>query len=264
LVVTDDASPDDTEAVVRSFDDPRIVYRRNPANLGVPGNWGAALQLARGEYVCFLMDDDHYDPTFLASRVAVLSSMPGLTAVFSAYHRKPERGTAELFRPPSLARGPLPHAEYAEATLRGYPFIGAMMYRTAIVRVVWPDAAQYRYVVDHALNLRLALRPGASAFYLDEPDFTMSLHPEQIGATRGEDVYVQSCALLHDLIEESADPAERRRIRKELCFWHVLWGRRARERGAYGVARRRIRDALRAEPTNWGAWKQYVRAVARW
>jgi glycosyltransferase involved in cell wall biosynthesis len=265
LVVTDDASPDDTEAVARSFDDPRVVYRRNPANLGVPGNWGAALQLARGKYVCFLMDDDHYDPTFLASRVAVLESEPDLTAVFSAYRRQPEGGgAAELFRPPTLARGPLARPEYFEAAVRGYAFVGTTMYRAALVRAAWPDAQRYRYVVDHALNLRLALRPGAAAFYLDEPDFTLSCHPDQISVDRGEEVYFQTRDLLQDLIAQTAAPKERRRLRLELSWLHVVWGRKARERGAYGVARRRIGEAIRAEPTNWGAWKQYARAVARW
>lgn len=265
LVVTDDASPDDSGAVARSFADPRVVYRRNPVNLGVPGNWAAGLRLARGEYVCFLMDDDYYDPPFLANRVAVLAADPGLTAVFSAYRRRPEGGEdAVLFRPPTLSRGPLAHAEYFEATVRGYAFIGSTMYRAAAVRAVWPEAERYRFVVDHAMNLRLALRPGASAYYLDEPDFTMACHPEQVSESRGEDVYEQSCDLLRDLSEGAATPAERRRLRWELSWLHVVWGRKARARGAYGVARRRMTAAIRTAPTNWRAWKQYVRTVARW
>ena len=50
LIVVDDNSPDATEAVVLAFDDPRIRYLKNPANLGPEGNWNRCLAEARGRY----------------------------------------------------------------------------------------------------------------------------------------------------------------------------------------------------------------------
>ncbi len=265
LIITDDASTDNTPEVARSFADPRIVYRRNLNNLGVPGNWGAGLRLARGEYVCFLMDDDYYDPDFLANRVAVMSSAADLVTVFSAYRRRPENGDAyQLFRPRGLFQGLLAQAEYFEAAICGNVFIGATMYRAAALRPVWPQAEQYEYVIDHALNLHLARRPGATAYFLEKPDFTMACHAEQISESRGDQVYEQASDLLRDLLAVTTTPSERARIRHELSDWHLVWSRKARERQVYTVASQRLWAAIRVWPSNWGAWKQYARLVAGW
>ncbi len=45
-----------TSAVVKSFDDPRLVYVRTSGSLSMPDNWERALQDARGEYVGILTD----------------------------------------------------------------------------------------------------------------------------------------------------------------------------------------------------------------
>ena len=42
--------------------DPRVVYRRIEEPLGVVGNFSAAMELASGEYVCFIGDDDGVNP----------------------------------------------------------------------------------------------------------------------------------------------------------------------------------------------------------
>ena len=50
----DDASTDDTEAVVRSFGDPRVRDFRQAHNVGVGRNWGDGLRPA--DAVCRLPD----------------------------------------------------------------------------------------------------------------------------------------------------------------------------------------------------------------
>src|SRR5437667_3511518 len=50
LVVVDDASRDDTAAVVARYRDPRIRFLRNERNAGVQANWNRCLELARGRY----------------------------------------------------------------------------------------------------------------------------------------------------------------------------------------------------------------------
>lgn len=265
LVISDDGSTDDTADVVGSFRDPRIVYRRNPHTLGVPGNWGAGLALARGEFVCLLMDDDYYDPDFLANRIAAAAATPDVTAVFSTYRRQPEDGSpADLYRPAGVSPGRLASADYFEAALRGAVFVGATMYRAAAVRQIWSWAERHGYVIDHALSLGLALQPDATAYFLNEPDFTMACHPGQIGEHRSEEVYEQAADLLRDLLRKPLPVPLRARVRRELSSWHLLWGRRARETGDYGVAGRRLRRALREVPTNWGAWTQIARLLIRW
>lgn len=66
LIVVDDASTDDTAAVVGSFDDPRLRFIRLEGNSGdqaTPNNTGC--RAARGRFVSFLNQDDLWFPDHL-------------------------------------------------------------------------------------------------------------------------------------------------------------------------------------------------------
>jgi len=78
LIVSDDASRDDTESVVRGIADPRIRYFRNPRNLNIPGNINQILGHARGRYIVFLHDHDRFEPDLLERMVAVLEKESSL------------------------------------------------------------------------------------------------------------------------------------------------------------------------------------------
>jgi glycosyltransferase involved in cell wall biosynthesis len=92
LLISDNASTDDTEAVVRSFPDPRIRYVRNQINLGHRANYGRCLQLARGAYLTMLSDDDIMMPDNIATKAEVLSKHARVGLVHSKYHVIDENG----------------------------------------------------------------------------------------------------------------------------------------------------------------------------
>ena len=66
IVVSDNCSTDATEAVVRGFGD-HIRYVRQAENLGLNGNLNACIDLAEGDYVLVLHDDDLIDADFVES-----------------------------------------------------------------------------------------------------------------------------------------------------------------------------------------------------
>jgi glycosyltransferase involved in cell wall biosynthesis len=74
IIISDNASTDDTEAVVSRYavDDPRIRYVRNQTNLGMVANWNRCLSLATGEYVKFLCADDLLEKDCLTKLAALL------------------------------------------------------------------------------------------------------------------------------------------------------------------------------------------------
>lgn len=65
IIVSDNCSEDDTETLVRSFDDPRVRYFRQETNIGANRNSNFCLDQARGAYFLLLHDDDRIDPDFV-------------------------------------------------------------------------------------------------------------------------------------------------------------------------------------------------------
>lgn len=74
ILVVDDASADDTVAVVRKLQkaDGRIRLICNDRNLGMVENWTKAITQSRGKYVKLLPADDLLYPDCIAQSVAVL------------------------------------------------------------------------------------------------------------------------------------------------------------------------------------------------
>jgi glycosyltransferase involved in cell wall biosynthesis len=72
LLIVDDGSADDTIAIARGFanQDRRIKIHQNPQRLGLAGNWNRCIDLATGEWIKFLFQDDLLHPECLAQMVA--------------------------------------------------------------------------------------------------------------------------------------------------------------------------------------------------
>ena len=76
LLIQDNASTDQTEAICREFArrDPRVSYVRNPKNLGAIPNYNLVFERARGRYFKWAAHDDICAPTFLERCVQVLEA----------------------------------------------------------------------------------------------------------------------------------------------------------------------------------------------
>jgi len=68
LVISDNGSTDDTEAVCRELarDDSRIAYHRQPENIGLFNNFVFASRAAKGSYLRWIGDDDRLEPTMVS------------------------------------------------------------------------------------------------------------------------------------------------------------------------------------------------------
>jgi glycosyltransferase involved in cell wall biosynthesis len=82
LVLVDDCSTDDTDAVVAGFHDERIRYFKNEHNSGAAVTRNRALREAQGEWIAFLDSDDLWSPEKLERQ---LRFMKEKGCVFS-YH----------------------------------------------------------------------------------------------------------------------------------------------------------------------------------
>ena len=81
FLLLDDCPEDDREAVVRSYDDPRIVYLKNDRNLGIAASRNRLIDLAQGEYLAMFDHDDICRPERLAKEVAYLDAHPACGVV---------------------------------------------------------------------------------------------------------------------------------------------------------------------------------------
>jgi glycosyltransferase involved in cell wall biosynthesis len=81
ILVADNASTDETHAVVDAAHDPRIRYHRHPTNIGAFNNQAFCLQEARGSYLTILPDDDLVDPDFVESCIALALQNPSVGVI---------------------------------------------------------------------------------------------------------------------------------------------------------------------------------------
>ncbi|MEQ9668756.1 glycosyltransferase family 2 protein [Coleofasciculus sp. G2-EDA-02] len=75
VIVADDGSSDGTEAYIRSLGD-RVVYHRNPVNLGHCATMNAAVRLAQGDWIKPIDDDDYLAPNCIEELTKAIARYP--------------------------------------------------------------------------------------------------------------------------------------------------------------------------------------------
>lgn len=84
LVVFDNASSEDIAGYVASLCDPRVRYARSDAFLPVTDSWNSAIDLARGDYITFLGDDDGLTPGYFTEIARVVREFKSPEVLYSA------------------------------------------------------------------------------------------------------------------------------------------------------------------------------------
>lgn len=92
LIVVDDASTDDTAAVLGALADPRLRVIRHEVGRGAAVARNAGIAAARGEYVAFMDDDDYWLVQKLEEQLQALhQAQPGTGWCVTAYIRLDRR-----------------------------------------------------------------------------------------------------------------------------------------------------------------------------
>ena len=84
LIIVDDGSTDDTRAVLEAIDDPRVRALHLPASIGAPDARNRALDVARGELIAYLDDDNLMGPLWLRAVVAAFERHPDAQLAYGA------------------------------------------------------------------------------------------------------------------------------------------------------------------------------------
>ena len=83
IVVSDNASTDETAEILRQFDNPKLRVLKQQTNIGMLPNWNACLAAAKGEYIVFCSDDDLLEPQMLQRCVGVIAQSPQIPIVLN-------------------------------------------------------------------------------------------------------------------------------------------------------------------------------------
>jgi glycosyltransferase involved in cell wall biosynthesis len=102
LIISDDNSSDDTEAICREYEkkDKRVKYFRNQTNLKMPGNLNAAISRCSGEFIANLHDGDIYRKDLIEKWKSALDKYPEAAFVFNDYLVKDDDGKITIAKPP--------------------------------------------------------------------------------------------------------------------------------------------------------------------
>ncbi|HEY6302959.1 MAG TPA: glycosyltransferase family A protein [Terriglobales bacterium] len=182
ILIIDNASEDNTEEVVRSFENPRIRYIRNPSNVGACENGNRCLANSRGRYVKMLCADDVLLDGVLRKQLNVLETRPDV-ALVTCGHLPTDRnlniqGSWSPFPGSHAGRRVINFCLSRMTNAVGGPS-NIMIRRTAAAGVV--ADASYRLLTDLKFSLQL-LEHGAYAS-IDEPGVLYRMHPNSDYAT---------------------------------------------------------------------------------
>ncbi len=74
MLIVDDCSTDNTEEIVKSYNDPRIKYLKNEKNSGAALSRNYALREAKGRWIAFLDSDDMWMPEKLEHQISFMKN----------------------------------------------------------------------------------------------------------------------------------------------------------------------------------------------
>ena len=121
LIIIDDGSTDDTEKVIKSFEDKRIQYYYQ-LNKGVSAARNFGLAIMKGVFFCFLDADDKLPPKSLQCRTEIFEENSNVEFVDGVVERRNEslKKLISLYTPKLKNKNPLKDL----ASLNGHCFFG--------------------------------------------------------------------------------------------------------------------------------------------
>lgn len=238
ILVADNASVDDTERVVASFNDPRVRYHRHPKNLGAAANFNFCIEQGRGSYFLMLMDDDLIDLDFVEACIERAAENPQAGLVRTGTRVIDGHGKLIHISPNHVVG--LDFADFLLAWMDGRtaPYLCSTLFRTEPLQRVGLHSKHYLWN-DVITELQIAAEHGR----VDIPEVKASfrVHQNELTSRAAIKNWCEDSHQVVELMCELVPPARRDLIR---------------ERGLDFMAMFNYRVALRLH----GSWPDRARA----
>lgn len=85
FIIINDGSSDETDSIITSYSDPRIIYINNHQNIGLIASLNKGLKIAKGNYIARMDADDIALPNRFEMQLEVFKKNPDAIAVGSDY-----------------------------------------------------------------------------------------------------------------------------------------------------------------------------------
>jgi glycosyltransferase involved in cell wall biosynthesis len=152
LIAVDDASSDDSLAVLKSFDDPRIRLVSHEHNQGASISRNEAIAMARGEFIAIMDADDICTSTRIERQVEFLDSHSDVGLVGCGVYETVDVGGEVLH----TSRLPIDNKDIQQSLMREWCFLhSSVMFRKALFAIVGGYTQAFEPVEDHEFVLRL-------------------------------------------------------------------------------------------------------------
>ncbi len=155
VIVVDNASTDATEAVVRSYADPRLKFFKNPTNLGLFGNFNQCLAHAQGEFIHILHSDDYIDPRFTEHCIRFYQEHPSTGLTFTQAYYLSAQSEASIRYSERDEVIPAPEGFVRILTGRQFIVCPSVMIRRAVYDDCGIYATEYPYSSDYYQWLKI-------------------------------------------------------------------------------------------------------------
>ena len=175
LIVVDDCSSDGTVAMLRGFDDRRIVIHPNPRNVGPPASFSRAMALAVGDVILLADQDD----TWIPGRVnALLDALEDPAASLVSSNSEYVNGDGEpipFLLPPLRSGDSRRHVTNIARIFRGTSsYCGcAMAFRSTFRQLILPVPA---YVEAHDLWIAMVANFAGANRHLERVTLRRRIH----------------------------------------------------------------------------------------
>lgn len=173
IIIVDNASSDNTEEIIKSFQSPILKYYRNQVTIGMCANWNKCLSLSSSEceIVTILHDDDWYFDKTTIDRVLSLFKKNSNASIVYSNSAKTNDAQVLRFDDGFIQNGYNKYTQGKEAALyvykRGQLPCSSTFYRRSLALKCGGFSETYSYCCDEEFNSRMALE--GDVVYHDHP-----------------------------------------------------------------------------------------------
>ena len=200
-IIVIDNNPDYaiSDRIIENIKNSKILHFKNKKNIGAIGNWNRGIELARGEWLCFLHDDDLLQKSYISNALHFISITKNLDGILmnaiTFGGRKPnysklfysyEKFKVFLSKKNSFGKIKLTTSDIAfyNSNLYGAPTCGAMLNRQKVLDLGGFDEDYYP-PADYVFFLKYNLK-----FNLYKPNFITGYYRWEYNDTFNENTLV--------------------------------------------------------------------------